>query len=163
MIDEVDKKILNLLQKNGRMTNAEIARQLQMAPSGILERIRKLEKRGVIKNYEVRLDHKKLGLVLTVFILVKTADSVGSTVIGHEIAKIEEVQEVFYIAGEFNYLVKARVAHTDALTELLKKFGRVEGVIDTRTTLVLQEILETLRLDLSKIEERKNRRKRKED
>lgn len=163
MIDDIDKKILNLLQKNGRMTNAEIARQLHMAPSGILERIRKLEKSGVIKNYEARLDHKKLGLVLTVFILVKTADSVGSTVIGHEIAKIEEVQEVFYIAGEFNYLVKARVSHTDALTALLKKFGRIEGIIDTRTTLVLQEILETLRLDLTKVEERKNRRKRKEE
>ncbi len=110
----------------------------------------------------MRLDHKKLGLVLTVFILVKTADPVGSTAIGHEIARIEEVQEVFYIAGEFNYLVKARVSHTDALTELLKKFGKIEGVIDTRTTLVLQEILETLRLDLSEVKERKNRRKRKE-
>jgi len=162
MIDEIDKKILNLLQENGRMSNAEIARRLKMAPSGILERIRKLESSGIIENYEVRLDHKKLGLVLTVFILVKTADSVGSTAIGHEIARIEEVQEVFYIAGEFNYLVKARVSHTDALTELLKKFGKIEGVIDTRTTLVLQEILETLRLDLSEVKERKNRRKRKE-
>ncbi|WP_456324501.1 Lrp/AsnC family transcriptional regulator [Desulfonauticus submarinus] len=165
MIDEIDKKILNLLQKNGKISNAEIARQLNMAPSGILERIRKLEKNGIIEKYEVRLNPKKLGLVLTVFILVKTEDPVGSTNIGYQLAQIEEVQEVYYIAGEFNYLIKARVAHTDSLTNLLKKFGQIEGVKDTRTTLVLQEILETLRVDLSQVKEKKNKRKRhnKED
>ena len=57
MIDEIDKKILNLLQKNARISNAEIARQINMAPSGVLERIRKLEKKGVILGYETRLNH----------------------------------------------------------------------------------------------------------
>ncbi|GAB6886755.1 Lrp/AsnC family transcriptional regulator [Desulfothermus okinawensis JCM 13304] len=154
MIDEIDKKILNLLQNNARISNAEIARRINMAPSGVLERIRKLEKKGVILGYETRLNHKILGLVLTVLILVKTKDAVGSTLIGEEIAKIGEVQEVFYIAGEYNYLVKARISDTDNLKELLKKFGDIGGVVDTRTTLVIDELLETLKLDLDGVEVR---------
>ncbi len=154
MIDEIDKKNLNLLQNNARISNAEIARRINMAPSGVLERIRKLEKKGVILGYETRLNHKILGLVLTVLILVKTKDAVGSTLIGEEIAKIGEVQEVFYIAGEYNYLVKARISDTDNLKELLKKFGDIGGVVDTRTTLVIDELLETLKLDLDGVEVR---------
>ncbi len=148
MIDEVDKKILKILQKNSRISNAEIARQVGMAPSGILERVRKLEKKGIILGYETRLNPKKLGKNLTVLILVKTEDAVGSFEIGEKIARVSEVQEVFYLAGEYNYLVKARVSDTDDLTNLLKKFGALGGVKDTRTTLVLKEILETLEMDL---------------
>ncbi len=148
MIDEIDKKILKLLQKNSRISNAEIARQVGMAPSGILERVRKLEKKGIILGYETRLNHKKLGKNLTVLILVKTEDAVGSFDIGERIARISEVQEVFYLAGEYNYLIKARVCDTEDLTRLLKKFGELGGVKDTRTTLVLKEILETLEIDL---------------
>jgi Lrp/AsnC family leucine-responsive transcriptional regulator len=162
MIDEIDKKILNLLQKNARISNAEIARQINMAPSGVLERIRKLEKKGVILGYETRLNHKKLGLVLTVLILVKTDDAVGSTEIGYKIAKLDEVQEVFYIAGEYNYLIKARVSDTDNLRELLKKLGDLGGVKDTRTTLVINELLETLNLGLNSIQvKQKNAAKNK--
>ncbi len=152
MIDEIDKKILKLLQKNARISNAEIARRINMAPSGVLERIRKLENRGIILGYETRINHKKLGMVLTVLILVKTEDSVGSSLIGEKIAEIDEVQEVFYIAGEYNYLIKARVYNTDSLKMLLKKMGNIGGVVDTRTTLVIDELLETLKLDLDSIE-----------
>lgn len=158
MIDGIDKKILNLLQQNAKISNAEIARQINMAPSAVLERIRKLERKGIIKGYEARLSHKKLGLVLTVFIWVKTEDPVGSTEVGEKIANIEEVQEVFYTAGEYNYLVKARIADTDGLKDLLKKFGEIGGVKDTRTTLVIDEILETLRLNLDNIKEKNNNR-----
>ena len=154
MIDGIDKKILNLLQKDARISNAEIARQINMAPSAVLERIRKLERKGIIKGYEARLNHKKLGLVLTVFIWVKTDDLVGSTLIGEKIAKIEEVQEVFYMAGEYNYLVKARIADTDGLKDLLKKFGEIGGVKDTRTSLVIDELLETLSLNLKPVKEK---------
>ena len=151
MIDDIDKKILNLLQKNARISNAEIARQIKMAPSGVLERIRKLEKKGIILGYETRINHRALGLVITTLILVKTEDAVGSTEIGHKISGIEEVQEVFYIAGEYNYLIKARISDTDGLRDLLKKLGSLGGVKDTRTTLVISELLETLSLDLDSI------------
>lgn len=148
MIDRKDRKILNILQINCRVSNAEIARQMNMAPSAILERVRKLEKRGIIRGYELRLDPGNMGLSLTVIILVKTEENVGSTRIGRDLAEIPEIQEVYFTAGEYSYMVKARLADTDALTALLQKMGAVPGIRDTRTTFVLDTIKESAGLDL---------------
>jgi DNA-binding Lrp family transcriptional regulator len=92
--------------------------------SGVLERVKKLEKEGVIVGYEVRLDPKAVGLALTVFMHIKTSDAVGRPAIGQEIAEINGIQEVHWIAGEYNYLIKARVNSTDGLTDLMKAIGR---------------------------------------
>jgi len=142
MIDSIDLNILNIIQNDGRISNVELARQLQMAPSGILERVRKLEKKGIIRGYEVRLDSEKLGLAVTAFIHILTTDSVGSTEVGRKLSEIPEVQEVHWIAGDYNYLVKSRLSSTDGLTTLLKKFGMIPGIRDTRTTLVLETLKE---------------------
>ena len=68
MIDGIDLHILNIIQNDGKISNAKLARQLQMAPSGVLERVRKLEKKGILEGYEVRLNPAKLGLTVTAFI-----------------------------------------------------------------------------------------------
>jgi len=143
MIDEIDLKILNIIQNNGKVSNAELARQLAMAPSGVLERVKKLEKKGVIRGYEVRLDPAKLGLGVTAFIHVLTTDTVGSTRVGRQLAEISEIQEVHWIAGDYNYLVKTKLKRASDLTDLLKKFGLINGLRDTRSTLVLETIKET--------------------
>ncbi|MDY0274357.1 MAG: Lrp/AsnC family transcriptional regulator [Desulfomicrobium sp.] len=143
MLDKIDIKILNILQTQGKITNADLSRQLDMAPSGVLARVKKLEQDNIIQAYDVRLNPKALGLSLSTFILIKTQDSVGSAEIGRQLAGISEVQEVHWIAGEYNYLVKARVSGTEALTLLMKKFGELSGVCDTRTTLVLDTIKES--------------------
>ena len=142
-MDDIDIKILNIIQNSGRMSNANLARKLSMAPSGILERVKKLEKKGIIRGYEVRLDPGKLGLHITAFIHVLTSDTVGSTDVGRKLALIPEVQEVHWIAGDYNYLVKARLHGTAGLTGLLKKCGEIPGIRDTRTTLVLETLKET--------------------
>ena len=152
MIDGKDKLILNILQKNCRISNAEIARQVNMAPSAILERVRKLEKKGIIRGYEPRIDPRALGLSLTVVTLVKTEENVGSTRIGLELADIPEIQEVYFTAGEYSYMIKARVADTSALTGLLRKMGAVQGIRDTRTTFVLDTIKEGTGVDLDALD-----------
>lgn len=152
MIDSTDIQILNILQANGKITNAELARQIGMAPSGVLERVKKLEQKGIIQGYEVRLNPKALGISLSTFILIKTEDAVGSAEIGKQLAKIGEVQEVHWTAGEYNYLVKARVSSTDTLARLMKKFGEIPGVRDSRTTLVLDTLKETQALSMDFIE-----------
>lgn len=152
MIDSTDIQILNILQANGKITNAELARQIGMAPSGVLERVKKLEQKGIIQGYEVRLNPKALGISLSTFILIKTEDAVGSAEIGKQLAKIGEVQEVHWTAGEYNYLVKARVSSTDTLAQLMKKFGEIPGVRDSRTTLVLDTLKETQALPMEFIE-----------
>jgi Lrp/AsnC family leucine-responsive transcriptional regulator len=149
MIDSTDREILKILQQNARVSNAEIARQVRMAPSAILERIRKLEARGVIKGYEVRIDPEALGLNLLAYILVRTKDFGGELRTGEALAAIEEVQEVHHIAGEDCYLVKARVRDARTLGRLLReRFASGGGISNTRTTIVLETLHETTRLPI---------------
>jgi Lrp/AsnC family leucine-responsive transcriptional regulator len=143
MIDNIDLHILNIIQNDGKISNAKLARQLQMAPSGVLERVRKLEKKGILEGYEVRLNPAKLGLTVTAFIHILTSDSVGSTKIGEQLAEFPEIQEVHWIAGDYNYLVKTKLKDASELRALLKKCGQIEGLSDTRTTLVLETVKES--------------------
>jgi Lrp/AsnC family leucine-responsive transcriptional regulator len=149
MIDEMDRTILRLLQENARMSNAEIARRVDMAPSAVLERIRKLEARGVVLGYEPRLDAAALDLRLAAFVFVRAEEPVGSAGVGERLAAIPEVLEVHHIAGEDCYLVKLRVADTEALARLLRAgFGAIPGVRSTRTTIVLHTVKESARLPI---------------
>lgn len=144
VIDRIDKKILGILQNNARISNAEIARQIGMAPSAVLERIRKLERRGIILGYETRINAKALGLGMTAFTFVRTEETVGSTESGETLADIPEVVEVHHCAGQDAYLLKVRVADAEALGNLLKKFGRLSTVRDTTTTIVLTTVKENV-------------------
>jgi len=148
MLDVKDKQILNILQANSRTTNAEIARRVGMAPSAVLDRTRKLEDSGIILSYEARLNTKKLGLGLTTFIFIRTDENIGSTAIGEEMSKIPQVQEVHFVAGEFCYLLKVRVRDTDALSDLLRVLGGIKGIKDSRTTLILKPLHESLKVHL---------------
>jgi Lrp/AsnC family transcriptional regulator, leucine-responsive regulatory protein len=154
MIDNLDYKTLSIIQSNGRISNAEIARALGKAPSVILERMRKMESKGIIKGYEPLLDAGKLGLALTTFILIRTEESVGSTAAGEKLALFPEVQEVHHTTGHFCYLLKVRVRDSEHLAELLRRFGAVELVSDTQTTLVLTTIKESHGLLLPEAAER---------
>jgi len=122
-----------------------------MAASGILERIRKLEKCGVIQGYEARVNPKTLGLGLVAFVFVRTEERVGRTEAAKRLARIPEVQEVHHVAGEDCYLVKVRAADPEALGRLLRsRFGRIKSVRSTRTTIVLETVKETGRLPVMK-------------
>jgi Lrp/AsnC family leucine-responsive transcriptional regulator len=149
MLDPTDLTILGLLQANARTTNADIARRLGMAPSAILDRIRKLEQRGVLQGYTARIAPSAVGLGLTAFILVRTEERVGAGTIGQALARIPEVQEVHHVAGEDCYLAKVRVRDTEDLSRLLReRFGRLKGVRNTRSTIVLSTVKETQTLPL---------------
>jgi Lrp/AsnC family leucine-responsive transcriptional regulator len=149
MIDSTDRDILTILQQNGRMSNAEIARQIGMAPSAVLERIRKLEARGVIQGYEARIDPAALGLNLLAYIFVRSNDIGGELRTGDLLSQIEEVQEVHHIAGEDCFLVKVRVRDARTLGRLLReRMAAGSSITSTRTTIVLETLHETTRLPL---------------
>ncbi|MFP4071431.1 MAG: Lrp/AsnC family transcriptional regulator, partial [Desulfovibrionales bacterium] len=99
--------------------------------------------KGVIKGYEPVLDPKSLGLMLTTFIQVRTEEAVGGTDTGRKLAELPEVQEVHHTAGHFCYLLKVRVRDTEHLGDLLRRFGQIEQVSDTMTTLVLETLKES--------------------
>jgi Lrp/AsnC family leucine-responsive transcriptional regulator len=144
MIDEIDAKILNILGRDARLPNVEIARQVGMAPSGVLERIRKLETRGVVLGYAPRVNPQAVGLGLLAFIFIRTDERVGVGRTASLLAKVRQVQEVHHIAGEDCYLVKVRATDTEDLGRLLRDdFGRIKAIRSTRTTIVLETIKET--------------------
>jgi Lrp/AsnC family transcriptional regulator, leucine-responsive regulatory protein len=144
MIDEIDRQILDIVQRNARTNNAEIAREIGLAPSAAHNRVRKLEERGVIQGYEARLDPESLGLGLLAFVFVRSHETMGEWSAGEALARLPEVQEVHHVAGEDCYLIKVRAASTTALGELLRtKLAAIPAVAATRSTIVLETIKET--------------------
>jgi Lrp/AsnC family leucine-responsive transcriptional regulator len=149
MIDVTDRQILDIIRGNGRISNVEISRKVGMAPSAVLERIRKLEARGVITGYEARLSPKALGLGLLAFVFVKADDRPGSEGSGKALSAIPEVLEVHHIAGEDCFLVKVRTQDTESLGRLLReRFGAIPSIRSTRTTIVMNTVKETAQLPL---------------
>ena len=151
MINEIDMKILNILRENARISNADIARMMNMAPSAVLERVRKLENNGYVSGYETRLDYKKLGLKLTAFIELLTSETIGSTDIGYKLAKLPFIQEIYSVSGDYCYLIKVRVADSDALAELLSQMGQIKGIKSSKTTLVLKPVKESSSIELTNL------------
>jgi len=147
MINDIDRQILNIIQTDARIANSEIARQVGLAPSAVLERVKKLEERGVIKGFETKLDAAQLDFGLTAFVAVRTTACGGET--DDFLAQIPEVLEVHDVAGEDSYLLKVRVKNTEELALLLReKLKNVPNVSTTKTTIVLQTIKETTALPL---------------
>jgi Lrp/AsnC family leucine-responsive transcriptional regulator len=148
-IDKLDLKILNILQVDGKVSNAEIARKVGKAPSAVLERVRKLKKGGIIEGFECIVDHKRLGRGLTAFTSIRVEEGVGATEVGNRLAEFPEVLEVHYTAGRDSYLVKVRVEDTESLQATLAKFGTIDSVRDTNSTIVLTTVKESRVIPLS--------------
>lgn len=149
MLDSTDLEILTILQDNARTSNADIARQVGLTPSAVLERIRKLERKGALLGYHARIDPDAVDQGLLAYIFVKTAEKIGEQHVSFEMAEIPEVQEVHHVAGEDCYLVKVRTAGPQELGQLLREeFGRIAAVTSTRSTVVLETVKEDMRLAL---------------
>ena len=146
-MDAIDAQILHLLQDNARETQADIARTVGLAPSAVLERIRKLETRGLITGYAALLDPKALGLGMLAFVAVRSDETDSENEIARELGKVPEVLEVHHVAGDDCYLLKVRARDAEHLGQMLRtRFGRIPGVRSTRTTIVLETVKETPRL-----------------
>jgi Lrp/AsnC family transcriptional regulator, leucine-responsive regulatory protein len=142
---------MEILQKNARETQAEIARAVGLAPSAVLERIRKLEARGVIRGYTAQVDPRALDQGLLAFVSVRSSDAPNNDDVAKSLAAFPEVLEVHHVAGEDCYLVKMRARDAEQLGVLLRtRLGRVPGVRSTRTTIVLETVKETSRLPIAR-------------
>ena len=153
-MDKTDKNILSLLQENARITNAEIARQVGMVPSGVQERIRKLEDKGYILDYATHLRSDPLDLGLLAFIFVRTNEPPGGLDTAKELAKFPEILEVHHVAGEDCYLLKLRHSNNKALADFLReKLGPIPTITSTRTIIVLDTVKETCSLKLPDVKD----------
>lgn len=142
-LDAKDRAILDLVQRDGKLPQAEIARQVGLSTAAVSERLRKLEQAGVIRGWAARVDPRALGSTITAFIEVfiehprHEPDFIG------RILALDEVQECHHITGEFSLLLKIRVRDMGALHDLLlEKLNALEGVRQTRTVMVLSTLKE---------------------
>jgi Lrp/AsnC family leucine-responsive transcriptional regulator len=147
ILDKTDLHILRLMQDNARISNADLARELGMAPSGILERVKKLEQKNVIRQYTARINPDALQQKMLAFIFMKAADGPGCNDTAKQLATIPEVQEVHHVAGDDCYLVKVRTYDSASLMHLMRnEFSKIPNLLSTRTTIVLETVKEQQQL-----------------
>jgi Lrp/AsnC family leucine-responsive transcriptional regulator len=150
-LDKTDLYILKEMQANARISNADLARELDMAPSAVLERVKKLEQNGVITRYGTVINPEALDQKLLAFIFIKATDGLGQSQAGNALSKIPEVQEVHHIAGEDCYLVKVRTADSASLMALMRnRFSKIPNILSTKTTIVLETVKEEQNLVIPK-------------
>ncbi len=144
MLDEISLKILSILQEKARIPNVEVARKVGLAPSAVLERIRKLERQGYIDGYEVRLNPEKFERPLLAFVHVMVEQGPDMGAVGDDLAALPEVLEVHFVSGEDGYLVKMRLTDAGALARIIQEqIAVLPHVRATRTTIVLSTLKET--------------------
>jgi Lrp/AsnC family transcriptional regulator, leucine-responsive regulatory protein len=151
-MDNTDLQILQILQKKARVPNVEVARTIGMAPSAILERIKKLEAQGIIKGYEVRLNPDMFNCSMIAFIQIKVNAPVRINETGEMLSKIEQIQEVHYLAGEDCLMVKLRAADNTELETIIRtQIATLDVVKETKTFIALSTYKETAKIMLPEI------------
>ena len=144
MIDQTSLAILETLQSDARISNAEIGRRVGLAPSAVFERIKKLEERGAVRGYNANIDPAAVDLGLLAFVLVRADERGGAPRTEAALVAMPEVQEVHHVAGEDCFMLKVRARDTAALNDLLaNQIGELETVTSTKTTIVLRTAKET--------------------
>jgi Lrp/AsnC family transcriptional regulator, leucine-responsive regulatory protein len=145
-VEEIDRKIVSLLARNGRMSFTELARQAGLSVSAVHQRVRRLEQDGVIKGYAAMFDPEDLGLPLTAFVSVKPLDAAAPDDLPQLLEHLTAIEACHSVAGDENYILKVRVASPTALEDLLYQI-RTLGRVSTRTTVVLSTPYENRPLD----------------
>lgn len=147
VLDETDKKILAILQRNSRTPLREISKEVGLAESTIYERIKKLKESGVIERFTVILNPDSLGFTMLAFILIKSRAGMYPQVAAN-LVKYPEIVEVFETTGNYDMVVKIRTRSSDELNTFLDRIGEIPGVEATHTMVVLKAHKETTELPL---------------
>ena len=151
-LDDLDWKLLAHLQKDARVTTAELGRQFDLSPPGVQKRLRRLEKHGVIERYMAAIKREAVGLDLMCFVLVMLAhhspDAVKRFRVG--VAALPEVLEYHNLTGEFDCILKVVVANHQELLQFTERLMKIGGVDRVRTSIVLEEIKSGAGLPLSR-------------
>lgn len=142
-MDRIDRRILHILQQRGRISNVDLAREINLSTTPCAERVRRLERDGVITGYKATVDPEKIGLSICIFVEVKLDHTTPAAFERfHEtVADLAEVAECYMIAGEFDYLLKLMVAdvsvHRRFMNESLPKLPDVQ---QTRSYVVVEQL-----------------------
>ncbi|GIX24751.1 MULTISPECIES: Lrp/AsnC ligand binding domain-containing protein [Caldimonas] len=150
-LDKIDRKILRILQEDGRIANLKLAEAVHLSPTAVLERVKRLTRDGYILGYEARLNPQLLGAGMMVFVEV-VLDRTTPDVMNAFKAAVQtrpEILECHLVAGGFDYLIKTRVADMQAYRELIGTVvWSLPGVRETHTYAVMEEVKNTARLPI---------------
>ena len=135
-MEKLDRRILALLARDGRMSYTDIGKETGLSTSAAQQRVRRLEQRGVIKGYHARMDAEQLGLLVTAFVAIKPFDPSQPDDAPERLRHIEEIISCYSVAGDASYLLKVQVPSMGHLESLLAKI-RSDGKVSTQTTTVL--------------------------
>jgi Lrp/AsnC family transcriptional regulator, leucine-responsive regulatory protein len=135
-VEEIDRRIVALLADDGRMSFTDLAKATGLSVSAIHQRVRRLQKRGVVRGFTARLDLEEIGLPLTAFVSIKPIDPAAPDDAPERLAHLDAIEACHSVAGEESYILKVRVASPGALEELLQQI-RAAANVATRTTVVL--------------------------
>ncbi|WP_309643943.1 Lrp/AsnC ligand binding domain-containing protein [Phenylobacterium sp.] len=142
-LDDIDRRLLRVLQRDGRISNLDLAQQCHLSPSACSDRVRRLKDRGVILGYSALLDPMAIDRALLIFVEVQLDRTTGDTFneFAQAAQRSPEILECHMVAGGFDYLIKARVRDMEAYRGFLGDvLVRMPGVRETRTYAVLEEV-----------------------
>ena len=151
-LDEVDIQLLSLLQEDGRITNADLAKRVGLSPPSVLQRVRTLEKLGLIREYAALLDYERLGLRITALAMVSLSLHQEQPIerFRKAVQDIPEILECYHVSGEFDFLLKIVVKDIRAYEQLVReKLSRIKGIGQIKTSFVLATPKYTTRIPLT--------------
>lgn len=146
--DEIDLKILDMLQENSRIKRNEIAEKIGLSIPSVTDRLNKLEEHGVIEKYLTKLNHKSLGKDITAFIFVTSDSSTHYPEFINHALHTPEILECHSITGDGSHVLKLRTENTSSLEKLLAKIQSWKGVRSTRTSIVLSSHKEGFKINI---------------
>ncbi len=139
-LDEVDVQILSLLQSDGRITNAELAKRVGLSPPSVLQRVRALEKAGLIRGYFAILDAERLGMRITALAMISLSLHQEQPIerFRRSVQDIPEILECYHVSGEFDFLLKIVVKDIRSYEQLIReKLSKIKGIHQIRSSFVL--------------------------
>lgn len=139
-MDGIDYKILNILQKNARETASNISKEIHLSVSAVIERIRKMEETGLIKDYTIIVDEKKTGGEMTALMEVSLEHPRFFEGFAAAIQDITSIVSCYYLTGDFDLLLKISCRNSEELEGMHRQIMSLEGVSDTRTHVVLKTV-----------------------
>jgi Lrp/AsnC family leucine-responsive transcriptional regulator len=151
-LDVIDRRILQILQRDAKVSNVDLAKRVHLSPTPCLERVRRLEESGYVMGYVARLNAEKLNFGLLAFIELSLdrTDPEAFDALRKQVTEMPNVQECHMIAGGFDYLLKVRVADMTAYRRFLgERVATLPGVSRTHTYFVMEEIKGTLELPIA--------------
>ena len=136
-LDAVDTEILRALRHNARVPYADLARTVGLSAPSVADRVRRLEQIGVITGYHAAVAPTALGLGVVALVGIEQTDDGEQDLIAASLAKVPEVEDCWFVAGDQSFVLKVRVADVDALERSLGRLRKIHGIARTRTTVVL--------------------------